>query len=97
MGGRFQAKRASDIPELDTSYFLPWSLGMLYGVEPGLEEVARRASRQKRRGFLRRLDAYVAAKHEAEKLVGWFARDPRLRSSKAWDCFFNHVLEELRL
>ena len=97
MGGRFQAKRASDIPELDTSYFLPWSLGMLYGVEPGLEEVARRASRQKRRGFLRRLDAYVAAKHEAEKLVGWFARDPRLRSSKAWDCFFNHVLEELGL
>ena len=93
----FEAKRASEIPEPDTSYFLPWSLGMLYGVEPDLEGIARKASRQKRRGFFRRLDAYVGAKHEAEKLVGWFARDPRLRSSGAWDCFFNHVLEELKL
>ena len=94
---KFQAKRASDIPASDTGCFLPWSLGMLYGVEPGLEQIARRAVRQKRRDFYRRLDAYVAAKHEAEKLVGWFARDPRLRSSGAWDCFFGYVLEELRL
>lgn len=93
----FRQNGRSDIPDYDTSYFLPWSLRMLYAVEPGLEEIARRASQQKRRGFLRRLDAYVKAKHEAEKLVGWFARDPRLRSSEAFDCFFNHVLEELRL
>lgn len=94
---RFQAKRASDIPEPDTCYFLPWSLEMVYGVEPKLEQIARKAARQKRRGFCRRLDAYVTAKHEAEELVGWFARDPRLRSSGAWDCFFNYVLEELKL
>lgn len=97
MEARFQVKCASDIPKPDTSYFLPWSLGMLYCVEPGLEQIARKVARQKRRGFYRRLDAYVAAKHEAEKLVGWFARDPRLRSSGAWDCFFDYVLKELRI
>lgn len=86
-----------EIPEPDLSYFRPWSLDMLYQVEPELKEIAARAAAQKRRRFYDRLDAYTAAKNEAEKFVGWFARDPRLRSSEAWDCLFDHVLEELRL
>ena len=94
---RFKAICAADIPEPDTSHFLPWNLGMIYGVEPGLEQIARKAVRQKRRGFYRRLDAYSTAKKEAYKLVGWEARDPRLRSMGAWDCFFDYILEELRV
>lgn len=88
---------AADIPEPDTSHFLPWSLGMIYGVEPRLEQIARKAVRQKRRGFFRRLDAYATAKKEAYKLVGWEARDPRLRCHGAWDCYFDYILEELNL
>lgn len=34
---KFNMVRASDIPEPDESHFLPWSLGMIYGVEPELE------------------------------------------------------------
>ena len=33
------AKRASDIPDMDTSHFIPWNIGMLYQVEPDLKEI----------------------------------------------------------
>lgn len=36
------AKRASDIPDPDTSHFHKWTLGMLYAVEPELEVIAVR-------------------------------------------------------
>lgn len=42
-------KPLSEIPEMDTSYFKPWTLGMLYEVEPELEAIATRAVAQKRR------------------------------------------------
>jgi len=80
-----------------SSHFLPQAVDMLYTMEPELKAVSQKALRQKRKGFRRRLSAYETAKHEAQNLVGWFARDPRLRSSGAWDCFFDYVLEELRL
>ena len=87
----------ADIPEPDTSYMLPWRRCMLYEVEPKLKDIENRTISWKRRNFSERLDAYTAAKDEAWELVGWYARDPRLRSSEAWDCFFRHILDELRL
>lgn len=88
---------ADRLPEPDTSHFLPWSLDMLYQVEPELKEIAARTVAQKRRRVYARYDAYEAAKNAAWKLLGWYARDPRLRSSDAWDCFFNHVLDQLNI
>lgn len=35
-------KELSEFPEIDTSYFLPWSLDMLYQVEPALKQTAAR-------------------------------------------------------
>ena len=85
-----------EIPEeSDTSYFLPWTLDMLYQVEPELKEIAARTVAQKRRRYQTKRDAYVKAKDDAWKLVGWEARDPRLRSQEAWDCYFRYILDEL--
>lgn len=89
--------RASDIPKPDTSYFLPFRLDMLYQVEPELREIAARAVAQKRRRFQAKHEAYAKAKEEAMELVGWYARDPRLRSTEAWDCFFDYVLDQLNI
>lgn len=91
------AKRASDIPEPDVSHFRKWTLGMLYAVEPELEAIAARTVAQKRRGFPAKLSAYEDAKKAAWRLVGWYARDPRLRNSEAWDCYFRYILGELRI
>lgn len=88
------AKRASDP---DTSHSRKWTLGMLYAVEPELEVIAARTAAQKRRRVEQRHFAYAAAKKAAWKLVGWYARDPRLRSSEAWDCYFRYILEELKI
>lgn len=68
------AKRASDIPEPDTSHFRKWTLGMLYAVEPELEVIAARTMARKRRGFPAKLSAYEYAKKAAWRLVGWYAR-----------------------
>lgn len=87
----------AEIPEADTSYMLPWRLEMLYEIEPTLKEIAARAAANKRRRFHARIKTYEQAKRAAWKFVGWGARDPRLRSSGAWDCFFNRVLRDLRL
>lgn len=90
-------RRTSDVPGPDAGHFRSWSLWMLYAVEPELETIAKRTVAQKRRRFERRHSAYAAAKKDAWKLVGWYARDPRLRSCEAWDCFFRYMLDELRL
>lgn len=90
-------KKASGIPELDSSHFRAWTLEMFYAVEPELETIAAQAVAQKRRRFEEKHFAYAAAKKAAWKLVGWDARDPRLRSSKAWDCYFRYILEELKI
>ena len=31
------------------------------------------------------------------KLVGWYARDPRLRSQGVWDCLFRYILDKLNI
>jgi len=95
--GEMKVYTASEIPKPDTSYFLPWSLEMLYQVEPELEKIAARAAAHKRQKFYEKMDAYTDAKNEAEKLVGWYARDPRLRSQEAWDCFFDYILDQLNI
>ena len=62
-------KSAADIQRLDTSYFIPWRLDMLYEIEPELENVAKRATWRKHRQFANKLEAYSIAKHEADFLV----------------------------
>ena len=91
------AIQATDISPADESYFLPWTMEMIYCIEPQLCGIAERAVAQKKRRFYNRLKAYDDAKRAAEKLVGWCARDPRLRNSGAWDCYFNYILDELNL
>ena len=90
---------AQDLAKMnpDKSYFLPWNVDMLYQVEPGLKEIANKALAYKGQKFEKRLNAYTNAKEEAERLVGWGARDPRLRSEGAWDCFFNYVWDQLNI
>lgn len=90
-------KPLSEIPELDTSHFQPWTLDKLHQVEPALEEIAARAVAQNRRQLPARQAAYTDAKKSARRLVGWYARDPRLRSQGAWDCLFRYILDGLRL
>ena len=70
---------------------------MLYEIEPQLKEIADRTVANKRRRFSAKIDAYTNAKNDAYKLVGWSARDPRLRSTGAWDCFFDYILNELNI
>ena len=90
--------RASEIPEPDTSYMLPWSLDMLYEIEPQLKALADEAiSCKRKRKYQVKRDAYVKARNESWELVGWGARDPRLRSSGAYDCFIRHILDELNI
>lgn len=88
---------ADKLPEPDTSHFLPWTLDMLCQVEPELKEIAAQTVAQKRRRFYARHDAYEAAKNAAWMLLGWYARDPRLRSSGAWDCYFDYILDQLNI
>lgn len=90
-------KPLSEIPEADTSYFLPWSLDMLYQIEPSLRDIARQAIAHRKEDFYKKLDVYITTKEKAYELVGWGARDPRLRQSEAWDCYFDYILEALKL
>lgn len=91
-------KPLSEIPEMDTSYFQPWTLDKLYQVEPGLATIAAQTVAQRwKRQYQARRTAYVQSKREAWELIGWYARDPRLRSSGAWDCYFRYILGELRI
>ena len=82
---------------IDTSYFLPWSLDMLYQIEPSLKDIARQAIAHRKEDFYKRLDVYITTKEKAYELVGWGARDPRLRQTGAWDCYFDYILEALKL
>lgn len=83
--------------EEDASHLLPWRLEMIYEIEPELRQIAGRAVSQKRRRFPARREAYCIAKSNALQLIGWCARDPRLRSREAWECFFDYILSELKL
>ena len=73
------------------------SLESIYAAEPDLRLVSEKAMKRKRQGVRARIAAYENAKREAWFLVGWCARNPRLRSSDAWDCFFRHIIRGLRI
>ncbi len=75
-----------------TNHSTAWNLEMLYRLEPQLREIEARAKQDSDP-----LLAYEQAKREASRLVGYYATNPHLRSSGAWDCFFRHLLEELDL
>ena len=73
------------------------TLAEILAIEPNLKIVADNTLLHRRRRFSGRIDAYERAKDVAWELVGWDAKDPRLRTSAAWDCFFDYILEGLRL
>lgn len=66
-----------------------WELWMIFEVEPLLSRIARDALK-----FFddEREDAYQWAKPYFSLFVGWEARDPRLRSREAYDCYTNWLL-----
>lgn len=68
---------------------------MVYEVEPDLEQIAAWAVSQRGRRYQAKLETYEKVKAEADRLVGWRARDPRLRCSAAWDCYMRHVVKRL--
>jgi hypothetical protein len=77
----------------------PCSIETLFDIEPMLKVLADEAISHKRsRSHRVKRLAYVEARNEAAKyLVGIYARDPRLRSSEAYDCFANYILNALNL
>lgn len=89
--------KASELPEPVTSYFLPWSMEMIYEIEPELKSIVQYAIAQKHRHIAARYSAYSAAKLNSNKLIGWGARDPRLRSSEAYDAYLGYILGELKI
>lgn len=93
----------SSVPPQDHSHFIPWSLAMIYAVEPSLETIRRRAFDQallgthKRRAVKKNAvnNAFVEARNSSDKLIGWNARDPRLRSSEAYEFYIYGLKEAL--
>lgn len=94
----FYAVTASTGPIPGKSYMLPWSIEMLYEIEPKLKKLADEAlaAKTSKSHDVRRA-AYVKARNESFELVGIGARDPRLRSGGAYDCFTEYILERLKL
>lgn len=89
--------QACDISLFDRSYFIPWSLEMIYEVEPALKKVADYATKQRESEYYDKLAAYSKIKRASYKLVGWYARDPRLRNNGAWDCYIDHIISQLNI
>ena len=86
-----------DEKSIDGGRHMKRSLRSIYAAEPDLRLVAEKAIKRKRQGMSARIAAYENAKREAWFLVGWGARNPRLRSSDAWDCFFRQIIRGLRI
>ena len=96
MAKRPSVVTASEIPAPDKSYMLPWSLEMMYEIEPRLKKIADRALEVKgsqKDDVL--INAYTKARSECYELVGWAARDPRLRSTEAYDFYTDYIIAEL--
>ncbi len=88
----------SEIQEYDyLKDFKPWTLAMIYEVEPELKTIAERFLVSRRCRFEKRHKAYSDIKDAAYPLLGWVARDPRLRHHAAWDCYFKYILDELQI
>ncbi len=83
--------------QISKTHFIPWRVDMLYEIEPRLAEIAAEAKSQRRSRARDRWRAYGRAKHRAWYLVGWCARDPRLRNSGAWDCYIRHITRALNI
>lgn len=97
-------KRIPDLEELfekilepDTSHFLPWNIEMIYQVEPSLAEVVLKCRKNAITKDRYEYDVYSEVKEETCDLVGWNARDPRLRSTGAYDCFIHEVIDALEI
>jgi hypothetical protein len=68
-------------------------LRKIYSIEPELEIIAVTSMWAHRCDFDEGITrAYLEAKEKAESLVGFRARDLRLRSAEAYDCYFDYVL-----
>lgn len=64
--------------------------------EPALAEIADRAGNCRRR-YPERVLEYERSKETACGLVGWGARNPRLETSAAWECFSRYIAKILRV
>ena len=81
----------------DHSHFEPFTLDMIYQCQPQLEDFVRAAKiygqdTEKDHGTI-----YADMKKAVYTQIGKNAADPRLRSSEAWDCFFNEIKKLLKL
>ena len=98
MGNTLRFVPLSEIQEYDYSKdFKPWTLEMIYEVEPELKAIAERFLVSRRCRFEKRYKAYCDIKDAAYPLLGWEAQDPRLRHRAAWDCYFKYILDELQI
>ena len=69
-----------------------FELWMIFEVEPDLKRLGLEALELFRGSPEQRTNAYYWAKDEFSLLVGWEARDPRLRSEEAYDCYTDWLL-----
>ena len=74
-----------------------WDIFMIFGTEPRLADIAVNAATVKWLWKKARIAAFEAAMDKADKLIGEDASDPRLRDNVAWECFYNYILDHMRL
>lgn len=80
------------VSELKQEPLPGWQLWMIFEVEPQLKYLGEKALGRFKRDPDRRGKAYRWAKPYFLPLVGWSARDPRLRSQEAYDCYTDWIL-----
>ena len=81
----------------DHSHFEPFTLDMIYQCQPQLEDFVRAAEIYGQDPEKDHNAIYSDIKKSVYSQIGENAADPRLRSSEAWDCFFNEIKKLLKL
>lgn len=72
-----------------------WTEAELFKEEPALQSIIENAKLYRKRRVRDRIWQYEAAKRTASGLVGWGAKDPKLRCSGAWQCFLRCLMNAL--
>ena len=88
----FDAITAADLMNTKFPPLPGWELWMIFEVEPKLKTIGEEALQRFEGAPDQREQAYYWAKDDFSLLVGWEARDPRLRSSGAYDCYTGWIL-----
>ena len=74
-----------------------WDISIIFSTEPRLACIAVDAASMKWLWKKARIAAFNTAMEKADRLIGEDARDPRLRDNAAWECFYNYILDHMRL